>query len=110
MITLALRSRLEPAHRSQPRLQPAVVAFDLVVGVAVGLMPRRRQQLVEYDRVGRCSVGNNLDRHDLRRADRPFEEPAGSPGVTLGGDKDIDDLSELVDRPVHVAPPISSGR
>jgi hypothetical protein len=37
---------LEAAHRSQPRLQPAVVALDAVVGVAVGAMPRRWQPLL----------------------------------------------------------------
>jgi hypothetical protein len=34
-----------------------------------------------------------------------LEEAAGSPPVTLGGDKDIDDLAELVDGAGHVAPP-----
>src|SRR5215207_7467888 len=33
---------LEPAHRSQPRLQPAVIAFDMVVGVLLGAMPYGR--------------------------------------------------------------------
>jgi hypothetical protein len=33
------------AHRPQPRLQAAVIALDAVVGVLVGSMPRRRQQL-----------------------------------------------------------------
>jgi hypothetical protein len=34
-------------------------------------------------------------------------EEAGSPPVTLGGDNDIDDLAQLVDGAVHVAPPAS---
>jgi hypothetical protein len=42
MITLALRVLLEPSHRSQPRLQPAVIRLDPVVGVLIGSMPRRR--------------------------------------------------------------------
>jgi hypothetical protein len=33
-----------------------------------------------------------------------LEEAAGSPPVTLGGDKDIDDLAELVDGAEDVAP------
>jgi hypothetical protein len=33
---------LEPAHRSQPRLQPAVIALDPVVGIPIGAVPRRR--------------------------------------------------------------------
>ena len=32
----------EPAHRPQPRLQPAMVGLDPVVGVPVGAMPGRR--------------------------------------------------------------------
>ena len=44
----------EPAHRPEPRLQPAVVAFDAVVGVLVGPMPRRRQQVIEHCRIRPC--------------------------------------------------------
>jgi hypothetical protein len=32
---------LAPAHRSQPRFQPAVIGLDGVVGVPVGAMPGR---------------------------------------------------------------------
>jgi hypothetical protein len=45
---------LEPPHRSQPRLQPTVVALNPVVGVPIGSVLRRRQQLLEYHRIGRC--------------------------------------------------------
>jgi hypothetical protein len=34
---------LEPSHRSQPRLEPAVVALNAVVGVPVGAVPGRRE-------------------------------------------------------------------
>jgi hypothetical protein len=53
---------LEAAHRSQPRRQPAVVALDAVVGVAVGTMPRRRQQLLQHGRVHRRLIGGDLGR------------------------------------------------
>jgi hypothetical protein len=43
-------------------------------------------------------------RHDFGRADRLLEEPAGRFGVPPAGDEQVDDLPELVDRPVHVAP------
>jgi hypothetical protein len=32
---------LEPAHRTQPRLQTAVVGLDVVVGIPIGAMPGR---------------------------------------------------------------------
>ena len=32
---------LEVAHRSQPRLQPAMVGLDPIVGVPLGSVPRR---------------------------------------------------------------------
>src|SRR4029453_512868 len=34
---------LEPAHRTQPRLETAVVALDPVAGIPIGAMPSRRQ-------------------------------------------------------------------
>jgi hypothetical protein len=89
---------LEPAHRTQPRLQPAVVTLDVVVGIPIGAMPSRRQQLLEHRRVHRRMVGDDLNGRDLGRADGPLEETAGRPPVTLGGDKDIDDLAELMAR------------
>src|SRR4029453_12854868 len=52
----------EPGHRPEPRLQPPVVAFDAVVGVLVGPMPRRRQQVIEHCRIPRCPVGGDIDR------------------------------------------------
>jgi hypothetical protein len=55
---------LEPPHRPKPRLQPAVVRLDLVVGVLVGSMPGHRRQLLEHARVHRRVVGDDLDRSD----------------------------------------------
>jgi gamma-glutamyltranspeptidase len=34
---------LEPRHRPQTRLQPAVICLDAVVGIPIGAMPGRRQ-------------------------------------------------------------------
>jgi hypothetical protein len=45
-----------------------------------------------------------LRRRDLRRTDRPFEEALGRLRVAPRGDIDVDDLPELVDGPVYVAP------
>jgi hypothetical protein len=62
---------LEPAHRTQPRRETAVVGLEVVVGVAVGAVPGRREQLAERGRVGRRLVGDDLDRSDLGRPDGP---------------------------------------
>jgi hypothetical protein len=58
-----------------------------------------------HRRVYRRMVGDDLNSVCLGRANGPLEEAAGSPPVTLGGDKDIHDLAELVDGAEHGAPP-----
>jgi hypothetical protein len=45
---------LEPSQGAQPRLQAAVVGLDPVVGILLGPMPGRRQQLLQQDRIDRC--------------------------------------------------------
>jgi hypothetical protein len=72
---------LEATHRPKPRLQPAVVRLDPVVGVLVGSMPGGWRQLCEHARIHRRVVGDGLDRGDLGGADGMLEEPAGGPGV-----------------------------
>jgi hypothetical protein len=81
-----------------------VVALDAVVGVADGATPRCRQPLLQHRRVHRRLIGGDLDRIDLGCANRPLEEPVGGRGVSLPGDEDVDDLAELVNRPVHIPP------
>jgi hypothetical protein len=94
----------EPAHRPQPRLQPAVICFDVVVAIPVSAMLSRWQQRAQHGRVHRRGVGDDLHRRRLRGADGVLEEPAGRRGIPSHGDEDVDDLPELVDRPVRVAP------
>src|SRR5918994_711201 len=72
---------LEPTHRPQARLQPAVVTLDAVICVPVAAVPRRWQQLLQHRRVHRRLIGSDLDRRDLGHADGSLEEPAG--GVAL---------------------------
>jgi hypothetical protein len=67
-------------------------------------VPRGREQLVQHDRVGRWPVGEDLDRPGPGYGDGPVEEPRGRGGVTPSGDVHVDDLPELIDRPVDVAP------
>jgi hypothetical protein len=81
-----------------------MVALDAVVGVAVGAMPRRWQPLLQHRRIHRRLISCDLDRIDLGCANRPLEEPVGGRGVSLPGDEDVDDLAELVNRPVHIPP------
>jgi hypothetical protein len=45
---------LEAPHRTKPRRQPTVITFDPVLGVAVGAMPGRWQQLLQHDWGGGC--------------------------------------------------------
>src|SRR6266568_1306311 len=70
---------VEPAHRSQPRLEAAVVALDPVVGVLVGGVPGCWQQVLEHDRVCRCLVGSDLDGRHLRHLGGLSKEPGGPP-------------------------------
>lgn len=72
---------LEPTHRSEPGLEPAVVALDPVVVVLADVVRRSRNQVLDRVRQSR-------GRGDVR---------------TLGH-VHVDDLALLVDRPVHVAP------
>jgi hypothetical protein len=95
---------LEAAHRSQPGLQPTVIGLDPVVGVSVGAMPCEWQQLLQYRWVHRRLIGDDLGEPDLGRADGPLEELVGGRGISPSGDQHVDDLAELVDRSVDVAP------
>src|SRR5215211_3631060 len=96
---------LEPAHRAKPCLQPAMVGLDPVAGVSIGAVPGRRQQLPQHDRVGRCLVGHHLDGRHVRGPDGPRKETPSGRRVAPWGDEHIDDLAELVDRAVDIAPP-----
>ena len=94
----------EPAHRPEPRLEPAVIRFNSVVAIAIGAVPCRWQQPFQHGQVHRRLIGDNLCGNNLCRVDRLLEEPAGGHGVPAGGDEHVDDLPELVDRSVHIPP------
>jgi hypothetical protein len=98
---------LEAPHRSKPRLQPAVICLNAVVGILLSAVPRRRQERLQDRRICRRLVGGDLYRRDLGRADGLLKEPVGRHGVPAGGDEHVDDLAELVDRSVDV-PPVAS--
>jgi len=66
-------------------------------------MERPGQQLIKDRRVDGGSVGGDLDRSG--GADqRGVEEPPGRSGITPVGQHHVDDLAELVNRPIQVPP------
>src|SRR5215207_8885588 len=93
-----------PSHGPEPYLQAAVIGRNWVVGVPLGAVPGRLQQVVQHRQVGQGAVGDDLHRSDLGRRDGLFEEAAGRGCVPMCGQKHIDDLPWLVDRPRDVAP------
>src|SRR5680860_399491 len=101
--TLAVRFGLESAHRSQPGLEPAVVAFDPVVLVMAGAMPRGRNQVLDH--VGQCRwpVGDDLARVTVN-SQGSGEEPTRGGDVSALRHVHVDHLAMLVDRPVDVGP------
>jgi hypothetical protein len=50
-------------------------------------------------------VGDDLHWDNRRRADGPLEEAVGGLRVATRGDEHVDDLPDLIDRAVHIAPP-----
>ncbi len=62
------------------------------------------QQLVEHPRVRPGPVDAHLDRRG-GAGERPGEEPSGRLLVPVRRHQHVDDLAELVDRPVQVTPP-----
>jgi hypothetical protein len=52
---------LEPAHRAQSGLEPAMIGCHAVVGVLLEDMARARHEFIDHP-VHRCSVGGDLDR------------------------------------------------
>jgi hypothetical protein len=94
----------DTTHRSQPSLQSAVIVFDGVARVLLHHMTGGGQQLIEHPQIGRRLVGRHL-RRTGGALKHPGEEPVRGQQITLVGGEDVDDLAELVDRPVQVDPP-----
>ena len=81
-----------------------MISLKPVIAILLSPVPRRRQQRVQDGRIRRRLVGGDLHRRDLGRADGLLKKPASRHGVPAGGDEYVDDLAELVDRSVDVAP------
>src|ERR687894_2600812 len=90
-------------HRSQPRLESSMIGLDRIIPVLLHDMAYGRQQLIEHSRISRCPVGAHLAwaRAVLKSSG---EEPAGGRPVPVLRHQHINDLPELVDRPVEVDP------
>jgi hypothetical protein len=96
----------QSAHRPPSGLQPTMIGFDPVVAILLSHVHRGWDQFVEDPQVRTGPVGSDLDRC------RPVgkgagEEPACRGGVPLLRQQHVDDLPELVHRPVQIPPPAS---
>ncbi len=67
-------------------------------------MERARCQFVDRARQRRSLVGHDLFWFAMR-VERGREELSGGSQVAAGRDVDVDDLTVLVDGPIHVPPP-----
>ena len=90
---------LPPAHGSEPGLEPAVVSLNTVVHVLHSDVPSAGQHVLDDARVGGGPIGAHLRRRP-GSGKRTSEEPPGGLLVPLGRHQHVDDLAELVDRPV----------
>jgi hypothetical protein len=76
-----------------------MIGFDGIVCVLLHDMARGGQQLLEHSLVGRCPICGHLARAYavLEGADK---EPAGGRQIPFLGYQHVDDLPELIDRPI----------
>ena len=82
-----------------------MIGFYPVVGVDLPTVPRTQSQFIENVRVDRCLVGGDLHRYDIGGGQRPGKETPSPTSISPLGHIHVDDLPELVDRQVYVAPP-----
>src|ERR671917_2332289 len=87
------------AHRSQAELQPSVIGFDRIVRILLGHMAGGGCQLIEHAGVGGRAIGGDFSRGRPVLEGAGKESAGGSP-IPLLGDQNVDDLPELIDRPV----------
>jgi hypothetical protein len=80
-----------------------VISFDLAVGIPGVDVAGGGELFVEDPRVGRGPIGGHICR-PAAVGQRLGEEPAGRGEIPFIGGEDVDDLAELVDRPVQVRP------
>jgi len=94
---------LESSHRSEPRLQSAMITLDTIVGVLLGVVEHIRDQLLDVGLQYLREVGDDLIWFPVGIEGTP-EERSGRIHVPSWYDEDIDHLAVLVDGPVDLAP------
>ena len=77
--------------------------FDHIIRILVEDMKGGGQQLIEYSWIHRSPVGVHLVRA-WTVVERAGEEPASGREIRFLRNEDVDDLTELVDRPVQIDP------
>jgi hypothetical protein len=103
LMTRVERSRLRPRIGRNREFKPSMIGFDRVSGVLLQDMARRGQQLIDHSRVGGRLIGADFA-GTWAVLQGTGEEPASGRQVSLLGDQHVDDLSELVNRPVQIHP------
>jgi hypothetical protein len=81
-----------------------VVGFDPIVRVLLGVVERRRDELIDHRPEGPGPIGHDFGRI-ATRAKRRREEPSRRRDVAFCRDADVHDLAVLIDGSVHVPPP-----
>jgi hypothetical protein len=94
----------ESPHRTQPRLEPAVIGLDPVVRVLLGVVEGGWDELIDDGAQRPGPIGDHLGRLAVSTQGR-HEEPPSGPGVAPRRDIYVDDLAVLVDGAVDVASP-----
>ena len=93
----------EAAHRSQPRLQTAVVTLDPIVPMSTGVMHDVGQQVIDDTKQRWRLVRGHLLGPGVVAQDTSEEHP-GCGQVTLFRDEHVDHLAVRIDGSVHVPP------
>ncbi len=83
-----------------------MIGLAAVVAVPLGHVRCHREEVVQHPQVRSSLISGDF--RSLRAVDqRAGEESAAGGGVSMLGQRDVDDLPELVDRPVQIPSPAS---
>jgi hypothetical protein len=93
----------QATHRPQPTLQFAVISFDHIIRILIEDMQSVGQELIEHPDVGWRPVGGHLGR-SRSLLECMGEESTRGRQIPFLRSEDVDDLPELIDRPVQIDP------